>query len=188
MNVYDFDNTLYDGESTLDFSIFMIKNRRKILLWMPSILWNFMKYKFCLVNKEKLEDLINAFMRSVIRDKQEILKLSVKFWENHRKNLNTALISQIKQEDMIITACPEFLIDVIKSELVTSNLLCSQVDLDRKRVLYLNFGKNKVLQYQKQCGNKAIDCFYTDSYPDQAMMNISKKVFRVTKGKIKQIT
>ena len=36
MNVYDFDKTIYDGDSTADFYIFSLKRHKKILLLAPS--------------------------------------------------------------------------------------------------------------------------------------------------------
>ena len=35
MNVYDFDGTIYDGDSTLDFWYFCLKKHPQILLYLP---------------------------------------------------------------------------------------------------------------------------------------------------------
>ena len=45
MKVFDFDNTLYHGESAVDLAIFMIKNNKKIILYLPKIFINLIKYK-----------------------------------------------------------------------------------------------------------------------------------------------
>ena len=55
MQVFDFDNTLYHGESAVDFALFMIQHNRRILLWVPRIFWNLMKYKLCLTEQKQME-------------------------------------------------------------------------------------------------------------------------------------
>ena len=61
MKVFDFDNTIYRGESSIDFSFYMIRHNRKILLYVPMILINLVKYKMCLVKKDELEAVIDTF-------------------------------------------------------------------------------------------------------------------------------
>jgi len=187
VNVYDFDNTLYYGESSIDFSFFLIRNNKRIILWLPKIFWNLIIYKLCLVNRDKLEKTINDFLKIIIKDKDEFLDLIKKFWVKNKKKLNTDIIKQIKPEDAIISAGPYHLLDAIRNELGTSNLICSEIDLDKKLVTYLNFSSNKVKRYHETYGDTSIDKFYTDSYNDKAMMDISDKVYLVKKGKIKCI-
>lgn len=44
MNVYDFDKTIYYGDSTADFYLFCLKRHKKILTLAPSILGAFLKF------------------------------------------------------------------------------------------------------------------------------------------------
>ncbi len=44
MNVYDFDKTIYDGDSTADFYLFSLKRHKIILLLAPSLLGAFLKF------------------------------------------------------------------------------------------------------------------------------------------------
>ncbi len=41
-------------------------------------------------------------------------------------------------------------------------------------------------RFREQFGDRKIERFYTDSYNDKAMMDISEKVYIVKKGKIRQ--
>ena len=54
-------------------------------------------------------------------------------------------------------------------------------------VSFFNFGDNKVTRYRELYGDRPIDCFYTDSYNDRSMMDISDRVFIVKDGRIKSI-
>ena len=75
MNAFDFDNTLYRGESSVDLAIFMIRNNKKIILWLPKIFINLLRYKLCLISRERIEELINSFMQNVLHDREEVLCL-----------------------------------------------------------------------------------------------------------------
>ena len=187
MKVFDFDNTLYRGESSLDFSLFMIRANKRILLYLPVIASNTIRYKLCLVDRQELGDSINKYMKIIVRSKQEMLDLVEAFWATHSSNLDRNMIARIRPEDIIITAGPDFLLDGIKDKLHTENIISSVVDLDRREILHFNFKDNKVLRFRELYGDRKIDAFYTDSYNDKAMMDISEKVYLIKNGKGKRI-
>ena len=187
MKAFDFDNTLYRGESSLDFSLYMIRTHKKILLYLPVIMVNTISYKLCLVDREKLGESINNYMKLIIRDKREIRRLVRKFWQTRADRLDGDMLKRVGPDDVIITAGPDFLLDGIRDRLGTQNIISSVVDLDRKEILYFNFKDNKVIRFRELYGDASIDAFYTDSYNDRALMEISDKVFLVKKGKIKRI-
>lgn len=54
MNVYDFDNTIYDGESSVDFFMFCLKKRPKLIKYILVVFFNLAKYKLCLISKQEL--------------------------------------------------------------------------------------------------------------------------------------
>ena len=45
MNVYDFDNTIYDGESILDFFFFYLKKTPYLVKYIPKVFYALYKYK-----------------------------------------------------------------------------------------------------------------------------------------------
>ena len=77
MKVFDFDNTLYRGESSVDFSFYMIQHNKKILRYVPTILFSLVGYKLCLLKKEKIESIINDFFAGVL-DGTESLSAKLK--------------------------------------------------------------------------------------------------------------
>ncbi len=182
MNVFDFDNTLYRGESSVDLALYMIKNNKKIILYLPKIFYNLLKYKLCIVDKCKTVAAINDFMKNALSGREELLGAVEGFWAEHRKKLNRHMLKRIRSGDVIITAGPDFLIKGIANELHTRNLLCSIIDTDKMEVRYLNIGSNKSKYYKKKFGDQKIDCFYTDSYNDRALMELAEKVYIVRNG------
>jgi phosphoserine phosphatase len=142
----------------------------------------------CLVEKEKLLKKINNYMKIMVMDEDELNKLVKKFWKKKIHKLDRKMLRRIKKEDVIITAGPDFLIHGIKKLLNTDNIISSEIDTEKIEVKYFNFGDNKVKRYKELYGNRRIDCLYTDSYNDKALMDISDKVYIVKKGRLKLIS
>lgn len=187
MKVFDFDNTLYHGESAVDLALYMIKNNKRIILYLPKIFYNLIKYKLCIAEKEKMVLAINDFLKNAIRDKEELFSAVKGFWEKNGCKLDRKMLDMIGSDDVIITAGPDFLINGIRGLINTDHIISSRIDSVKMKVRYLNFGENKVKGYKALYGDKRIDCFYTDSYNDKALMDISDKVFVVKKGRLSRI-
>ena len=182
MKVFDFDNTIYRGESSVDFSFFMVRYRKRILRYVPLILFSLDGYKLCLLKKEKLESIINDFFAGVLDGEISYTFYIKEFWKTHAHKLNQNILPLIGPDDVIISASPVFLLDGIREMLGTERIIGTEVDLEQKRILWFNFGENKVKRYRALYGDQIIDAFYTDSYNDKDLMEISKKVYLVKKG------
>lgn len=187
MKVFDFDNTLYHGESSLEFGFYLFKKNLKVFFWIPKMLLGLLRYKKCLISREEIINQTNDFMQIIISSKKEVEDMAYEFWKKNEKYLHQELICTIEEDDVIITASPSFLLEPIKDKLKTSNIICSEIDLANRRVVNLIFGEYKVKAYHEKYGDKIIDSFYTDSYNDKSMMDISKNVFLVERKSFKQI-
>jgi phosphoserine phosphatase len=188
MKAFDFDNTIYRGESSIDLAVYMIRNNRKIILYLPMIFTNLVKYKLCMIGRKEMETILNDFCQAVMEDKDDIPGIIERFWQTHAHKVNKGILKLIGPEDIIITAGPDILINGIRDSLHTDHIISSEVDLNSGRFTYLNFKDNKVRRYKELYGDTPIDVFYTDSYNDRALMEISNQVFLVKKGvPLKQI-
>ena len=183
MNVFDFDNTLYRGESSIDFAVFLIGKNKKIIAWLPVIFFNLVRYRLCLISRKKMTKLLDDFCGSIMGKKEDIPDLVRCFWESHAQRLNPEILRLVSPEDVIITAGPDLLLDGIKEKLPTSRMICSEFDPDQRRFVYLNFKENKVRRFRELFGSAMVDRLYTDSFNDRALMEISREVFLVKKGK-----
>ena len=54
MNVYDFDNTIYDGDSSIDFYLFCLKKNKKVIYLLPKQFLAFTLYKIKVKDKNYL--------------------------------------------------------------------------------------------------------------------------------------
>ena len=114
VKVFDFDNTIYKGESSIDFSFYMIRHNKKILRYVPKILISLAGYKLCLLKKEKLESIINDFLFGVLDGTESITAYIGQFWESHAHKLNQAILHLVEPEDVILSASPIILIRGIR--------------------------------------------------------------------------
>lgn len=188
MNAYDFDNTIYDGESIVDFFFFILKKDIKLIRFVPIILFYLLRYKFNIVTVEKIAEVIEKFSFSFFKNsKLNYEKLAKEFWDKNSSKLKKEFVEKLKEDDLIITGCPDFLIEHVRNKLKVKNIICSKFDFETKKLTFLCLGENKVIAYKERFKNKKINEFYTDSYLDTPFMEISKKVFLVNKNKIKQI-
>lgn len=188
MNAYDFDNTIYDGESIYDFFIFCIKKDKTLLKYFPIVLFRMIEYKLNLLKIEKIyetcELIINSFLIKIKVNEDELIK---EFWKKNHKKIKQNFLTMLKEDDLIITGCPNFLINYIKDELKVKNIICTDFDLKNKKVNFICFGKNKVVAYKEKYNNKKINKFYTDSLSDVPFMKLANEVYLVNKNDIKKI-
>lgn len=182
MKVFDFDNTIYRGESSAEFSFYMIRHNKKIIKYIPVILFTLAGYKLCVMSKERFETIVNKFMAGAFEGLSTPDDYVAPFWATHSGKLNEDMLKLIEPDDVIISASPIELILGIGDRLNTKNIIGTEVDMEQKKITWFNFRDNKVKRYKELYGDKMIDVFYTDSYNDKAMMEISKEVYIVKKG------
>ncbi len=187
MNAYDFDNTIYDGESIYDFFIFCLKKDIWLIKFFPLVLFRLIEYKLNLLKIEKIyqtcEIIINSFFKHSKFNYDELIE---EFWKINHKKLKKEFLDMLKKDDLIITGCPNFLINYIKDELKVENIICTDFDLKNKKVNFICFGENKVIAFKKKYKNK-INKFYTDSLADVPFMELANEVYFVNKNSIKKI-
>lgn len=182
VKVFDFDNTIYKGESSVDFAFYMIRHNKRIVRYIPTILFSLAGYKLCLLKKEKLESIINDFFAGVLDGKTSPDIFVKEFWKKHSRKLNPEMLRLIEPEDIILSASPVFLFSGIRERLNTDQIVGTEVDFQQKKITWFNFGDNKVKRYRELYGDRTIDAFYTDSYNDKEMMAVSREVFIVKKA------
>lgn len=188
MNAYDFDNTIYDGESVFDFFIFCLKKDIWLIRFFPLVLFRLIQYKLNLLNTEKIyksaEMVINSFFKYSKFNYEELI---AEFWNINHKKLKKEFLNMLKADDLIITGCPNFLIDYVKDELKVKNIICTDFDLKNRKINFICFGENKVKAFKQKYINNKIKKFYTDSLADIPFMKLAEEVYFVNKNNIKKI-
>lgn len=188
MNVYDFDNTIYDGESGADLFMYFFRKTPQMVRGLPWAIKLFKDYK---ITKLPLSDIleihsakVEAFGDKYVGDLDE---LAVDFWDKHSYKIKSFYINQHRDDDVIITACLDFLMDEVGKRLGITNIIASEVNKKTKRLIRFCFKENKVKMFNERYPGQRIENLYTDSYNDRLLMDISDNVYLVKGNKIKKI-
>lgn len=182
MNVYDFDKTIYDGDSTLDFYKFCLKKQPQLIFILPIQLLAFIKYKLGFIEKLSFKEEFYSFLKYLKRRDEYLLS----FWEENHTKIRSWYIDQSKETDLIISASPEFLLKPICGKLNVS-LIASIVDFNTGKCLEENcYGLEKVNRYRKVYSDTPIHNFYSDSLSDAPLAEISNKAFIVSNDVISE--
>ncbi len=181
MNVYDFDKTIYDGDSTADFYLFSLKRHKRIVTLAPSLFGAVVRfYVFKKGSKTDFKQVMYRFLRfcDIDRDVSD-------FWEINQKKIKKYYLEQKKSDDVIISASPEFLLEPIADKLGISALMASRVDKHTGIYDGVNcHGKEKVRRFYEKFPDGRIDEFYSDSYSDSPLAEIADKAYLVKKEEL----
>lgn len=181
INVYDFDKTIYDGDSTIDFYKFCIKQNKKIIIHIPRQIYYIILYKLKLKSKKKMKEIFFIFLK----DLDNIDRLVEIFWEKNVHKIKGWYLLKEHNKDVIISASPEFLLKVPCDNLGVYKLIASKVD--KKNGIFKTencYGLEKVNRLKKEMKNFKIKEAYTDSYSDYPLLEIAEKGFIVKGNKI----
>lgn len=187
MNVYDFDNTIYDGESLVDFFIFCIMKKKSLIIYLPLIVYTAILYKLNSLPIDKLYRLASKMSSVVINNKQNADLFIKEFWNKNEVKLKSYYLDKLKATDIIITASPRLLIEGITDKLKTKNIICSEFNLETGKFEFIWFRENKVVGLKNQYPDAIINEFYTDSLNDIPLMKLAKKVYLVKGDKLPKL-
>ena len=180
IDVYDFDNTIYAGDSTIDFYLYCIKNKFRLLKYLPVQIFYYIKYKLKLINKENFKEKFFSFLNE-INDVEDIVE---KFWNQNKRKIRYQIIKQTKNKKYIISASPEFLLQDICKEIGEFELIASKVNKINGKFESKNcYGEEKVNRLNHHMKESfEIENFYSDSLSDKYLAEMSKNSYLVKNG------
>lgn len=183
MNIYDFDGTIYHGDSTFDFYFYALKKHPGLVRFLPKQAVAFALYALKRIDKTNMKERFYTFLTGI--DAEGMLEA---FWDTHEKNIYPYYKAQQKEDDIIISASPEFLLKPICARLGIRHLMASRVDPKTGAYTGLNcWGSEKVRRLEAQMGITHCDEFYSDSHSDAPLAGIAHKAFLVDKeGNLRQ--
>ena len=179
MNVFDFDKTIYNGDSTADFCLWLIKRYPSVSLDFISNLGVVLRYKRGKISKTEMKENLYKCLRRV-PDMDAELAL---FWDKHMKNIEKWYLDIKREDDVIISASPEFLLTECCKRLGIKHLMASRVDSRTGKYDGLNcYGAEKPKRFDEYFGaseREKIEAFYSDSYSDAPLAVIAKNAYLI---------
>ena len=182
INVYDFDKTIYDGDSTADFYMYCLKHHPFIALRWPQLAFYFLLFTLQMITKTAFKEKMYRFLRFV----PDVETAIDDFWKTHQKKIKGWYLDQKQDSDLISSASPDFLLNDICRNKLGVRLIASIVDA--KTGLYTglnNHGAEKVKRLNEEYPHFEINNFYSDSLSDAPLAKIAKKSYLVDGDVIK---
>lgn len=178
---YDFDGTIYDGDSSVDFYKFCFQKKRSICKYWWRQLWYFGLYILGIKTKTEMKEVFFCFLK----DFEDIEDLLEEFWQTHLKKIKSWYLKKDHSRDIIISASPEFLLKIPCEYLKTKDLIASDVDVKTGKFFRENcHGLEKVNRLKEKYTDVEVEEMYTDSSADLPMIEIAQKGYMVIKDKI----
>ncbi len=176
MNIYDFDDTIYKGDSCRDIIKYGLKKHpiitMKSLLKTPVFYFNYKRNKISF-------DIVKQNMLSFIFKIDNSEDFINSFVDSHLKKIKKWYLDNQKEDDVIATASYEIWIKVFASRLGIKNVIATKTD-DKGKIIGGNCKREqKVKRIKKEFPNSVYNQSYSDSKSDIPILELSKTAFIV---------
>ena len=181
MNAYDFDGTIYDGDSTRDFIAFCALRYPGVLARVPGAVATLCAHALGKVSRDETKERCLRVL-AVVPDLEGAVSA---FWDRKMPRVMRWYLDQRKPDDLVVTASPSFLIKEACRRLGISRLIATEVDERTMRMLAPNCrGEEKVRRLDAELPGARIEAFYSDSVSDGPMARIADRAYIVRRGRV----
>ena len=178
MNVYDFDKTIYNGDSTIDFYFYCLGGKPSVLSCIFRQLHGIFLYAAGRTDTKAMKESFFTFLKR-IADPEDVV---VSFWESHRDKIKPWYLRQKEDSDVVISASPSFLLAPICKDLGIDGLIATEMQISTGKITGENCkGEEKVRRFSQRYPDAHIKKFYSDSLSDQPLADIAQSAY-IVKG------
>ena len=176
MNVYDFDNTLLRGDSTARFFAYCLRHCPRMWADVPAQAVNGLLFVLRLRPKQAFKQRMLHFL-ALIGDVDAAVDA---FWKVNLRRVKAWYPPQHQDDDVVISASPEFLIRPACEKLGIRCVIGSPVDKHSGLFLGRNcHGEEKVSRFRARFPGEKIDRFYSDSRSDAPLAALADQAWLV---------
>lgn len=188
MNVYDFDDTIFDGDTAIEFTLEYLKKNPSLLKLTPDIIKVIRDYRNLTFRFEDIVDkygpMLSDFILSQNIDPKQVAK---EFWDKREHKIKPFYFDIQKEDDLVISASPTFILEEICNRIGIKHFLGTEMDFEKGTFERWCFRDKKIEFFREAYPDGIIDDFYTDSFHDEFLFPYAKRVFLVKGNKITQI-
>lgn len=182
MNIYDFDNTIYDGNTNVDLILYSFirhpfKVSKSLLLTFPL----FIGYKLKKVTFIKLKETMLSFLFK-IDNLDDYLDC---FVDKKMKNIKKWYLDNKKDNDTVMSASYEIWILKFCKKLNIKNVISTKTDKNGKIIGKNCKGEEKVRRFKEMFNDIKVDNAYSDSIKeDKPMFDIANNAYIVKNNQL----
>lgn len=182
MNIYDFDNTIFKGDSSVRFIKYsLIRYPLKVLYSFIKSLKESIKYVFHKSNFGNIKSELFSFIKYIDNLDDYINDYVLK--NQHR--IKKFYLEQKKDNDVIISASFDFIVKPFCEKLGIKYIIATKYDIKKGIIIGNNCkGREKVIRFKEIFNNKEVNEAYSDSLSDIPMFNLAKKAYLVKDNNI----
>lgn len=175
MNAYDFDGTIYDGDCMTQFYRYALVRRPYIAILWPIQALGWLFHQIRIIDRTTMKRIYFLFFLLVNVD-----KLTDRFWDDRICRIKPWYAKVQKDDDLIISASPEFMIEKIGKRIGFNHIICSKVNIRTGKFYGINCRKEeKVIRFREVYGDAKIEKFYSDSDVDLPMAELADEAYKV---------
>lgn len=175
MNVYDFDETLFTGDSEDRFFEFMFA-KKGFRHYKINFKFFDLLHKMHIITKTKSREHQYAFLKKI-----DNLDATLNaYWDEVGKYMKPWYNSVKRDDDIIASGTPRFLLGPIMKKLGLTNLVATEMDPHTGKINGdFAVGEFKIVNFKSQFGLDCIDKFYSDAYSDHYLAEHAKEAYVV---------
>lgn len=176
MNVYDFDRTIFQPDSSGAFYRYCLKHHfAAVIRTAPASAVKAVLYSMGKIQTKELKEQLFSFLPMI----ENVDDTVISFWKENEKGLQNWYLRQKRDDDLIISASPEFLLRPVCDRLGV-RLIATQMDKKTGKISGLNcHDSEKVRRFEEEYPGEHIECFYSDSLSDFPMALLADRAYLV---------
>ena len=175
MNGYDFDDTIFTGNSMLRFSMFCSLRLPYLIFFTPVLLVAVCLRGLRILDKNRYLHLISLYVALVPHTDWFVSR----FWDRNLRRIKPWYLQQRRDDDVIISASPQFLVEEACRRLgircIATQLSPVSARLHGKHC----YGEQKVKVYGQAFGDEPLATYYSDSLSDTPMFQLAERGYFV---------
>ena len=178
MNAYDFDGTIYRGDSSVDFCLYAMRCHPALIRYLPGMAGAALRYGTGRISKTQMKQAFFRFFSAL-----ETERMTEDFWDRHLEKIYPWYLVQHREDDLVLSASPEFLLQPACDRLGIRFLIASRVDPRSGVFRGENCkGEEKVRRLREMMPEARLDRFYSDSLSDAPLAKLAEQAFLVKRG------
>ncbi len=180
MNVYDFDKTLFWGDSEDRFFDFLETKKGY-----GFHVWRFHFYEYLADHKLIHKTFARQRQYRVllrINKKDNLERLLNEYWDSVEQYLMPWYENVKRPDDIIASGTPRFIMEPIVRRMGLKNLVATEMDTRTAKIDgHFAVAEGKLENFLKQYTKDDIDLFYSDAWSDHFLADIAKQAYMVDK-------